>query len=548
MSRTARILKGVGPLALGSLLLSGVAARAEEPTSLSAQLTNLGRQALAQGQSQQARTFLDKALALDPNNLEAKAALAKVGRPSAILVKRQDPTPPPPAPALDGDAPATAPAPAPSQANLERQSQIENIRRQEFATDIGSRLQRARDLDNGGNPEAALVVLRSALAAIQSADQVDPTQKTRLENQVRSQIGATERHEERLTLERAERYRVAAAESARIRLLEDRLSDQHTVGTLMAEFDSLMDQGKFIVFSNLGTGDIDATTAPFTEARDRARAARAIFPYETAPVAGLFTSQTIRFFAQSWAYEELKEYRFMLSLQDVDRAAVPFPDTRVIEYPSDFKELTERRQDRYGDAEKLLNQNDRTRAITAALNDNISLAYPQETPLEDVLKFIKTHTSDKPGLPSGIPIYVDPIGLQEAERTLSSPVTIDLEGISLKTALRLILRQLDLTYTVKDGLLTITSATADDQPTEIRIYQVADLSVIPISLFGGGGMGGGMGGMGGMGGGGMGGMGGMGGGGMGGMGGMGGGMGGFGSVPPVDPALLLNAPAEKKSR
>ena len=114
---------------------------------------------------------------------------------------------------------------------------------------------------------------------------------------------------------------------------------------------------------------------------------------------------------------------------------------------------------------------------------------------------------------------------------MASTVTMNLEGIPLRTTLRLMLKQLTLTYTVKDGLLTITSTASDDQPTEIRVYQVADLAIIPLSLVGGGG-GGGMGG--GMGGGGMGGggMGGMGGGGMGGggMGGMGGGMGGMGGM------------------
>src|SRR5262249_54408823 len=157
----------------------------------------------------------------------------------------------------------------------------------------------------------------------------------------------------------------------------------------------------------------------------------------------------------------------------------------------------------------------------------ISMSFANETPLDDILKYIKQATTT-PSF-SGIPIYVDPIGLQEAEKSLTSTVTIDLEGVPLKTTLKLLLKQLGLTYTVKDGFLMITSKESEDQQTEIRVYPVADLAIIPLSLMGGGGMGGGMGGMGG----GMGGMGGMGGGmgGMGGgMGGMGGGMGGMMSV------------------
>ncbi len=166
----------------------------------------------------------------------------------------------------------------------------------------------------------------------------------------------------------------------------------------------------------------------------------------------------------------------------------------------------------------------RTRAIDVfqhnKLDEPISMSFANETPLDDVLKYIKQATTTPTF--SGIPIYVDPLGLQEAERSLNSTVTMDLEGVPLKTTLKLMLKQLGLAYTVKDGFLMVTSEDSEDQQTEIRVYSVADLAIIPISLMmGGGGMGGGMGGMGG------------------GMGGMGGGMGGMGggmmSVPPARP-------------
>ena len=57
----------------------------------------------------------------------------------------------------------------------------------------------------------------------------------------------------------------------------------------------------------------------------------------------------------------------------------------------------------------------------------------------------------------GIPIVVDAFGLQEARRTLQSTVLIYLEGVPLKTTLRLLLKQLGLVYTIKDGLVVISS-------------------------------------------------------------------------------------------
>ena len=88
---------------------------------------------------------------------------------------------------------------------------------------------------------------------------------------------------------------------------------------------------------------------------------------------------------------------------------------------------------------------------------------------EDVLKYIKSNTQDEEyDLPSGIPIYVDPIGLQEAEKTLQSTITLDLEGVPLSRTLHLALKQLGLVYFVDDGLVIITSADSEDKPENFR--------------------------------------------------------------------------------
>ena len=44
------------------------------------------------------------------------------------------------------------------------------------------------------------------------------------------------------------------------------------------------------------------------------------------------------------------------------------------------------------------------------------MSFADETPLEDVLKYVKQATTTNNY--SGIPIYVDPIGLQEAEKSM----------------------------------------------------------------------------------------------------------------------------------
>src|SRR5262249_26484210 len=97
----------------------------------------------------------------------------------------------------------------------------------------------------------------------------------------------------------------------------------------------------------------------------------------------------------------------------------------------------------------------KSQALLQKLEQPISMSFANETPLEDVLKYIKSATQGPND--TGIPIYVDPVGLNEAEKTMTSPVSLDLEGVPLRITLRLLLKQLGLTYDVKNGLLTITA-------------------------------------------------------------------------------------------
>jgi serine/threonine protein kinase len=97
----------------------------------------------------------------------------------------------------------------------------------------------------------------------------------------------------------------------------------------------------------------------------------------------------------------------------------------------------------------------KTKEIVSRLAKPVPMSFPGETPLEDILTYIKKETKDSNG--AGIPIYVDPLGLTDSDRTMQSTVAIDLEEVPLKTTLRLLLHQTGLAYCVKDGVLTISS-------------------------------------------------------------------------------------------
>jgi RNA polymerase sigma factor (sigma-70 family) len=97
----------------------------------------------------------------------------------------------------------------------------------------------------------------------------------------------------------------------------------------------------------------------------------------------------------------------------------------------------------------------KNQAVMTKLDQPLTMTFANPTPLEDVLKYIKAATVESKGKP--IPIYVDPKGLNQAETSLTSTVSIDLDGIPLKMSLRLTLKQLGLAYCVRDGVLIISS-------------------------------------------------------------------------------------------
>jgi hypothetical protein len=107
----------------------------------------------------------------------------------------------------------------------------------------------------------------------------------------------------------------------------------------------------------------------------------------------------------------------------------------------------------------------RAAATWIKLQEPIKMDYVNETNFEQVLKDIKEATKGKDG--KGLRFYVDPVGLQEAEKTMSSPVTLQVEDVPLATSLTLLLKQLGMIYYVQaDGLVMIVSEHNDEHLAE----------------------------------------------------------------------------------
>ncbi len=105
--------------------------------------------------------------------------------------------------------------------------------------------------------------------------------------------------------------------------------------------------------------------------------------------------------------------------------------------------------------------------IRAALEERTELAFT-DTPLTDAVDFLRDVHQ--------IAIIIDTAALQDEGIDPSSPVNIELAGISLRSALRLTLKPLQLTYVIDDEVLQITTVQKTNQMLETRVYPVHDLA------------------------------------------------------------------------
>src|SRR5690606_24430930 len=69
----------------------------------------------------------------------------------------------------------------------------------------------------------------------------------------------------------------------------------------------------------------------------------------------------------------------------------------------------------------------------------------------------------------------------EAAIPLDTPVTIDVDNLPLRSALKLMLRTLDLRYIVRDEVLLITTREVAETNLSITAYPVGDLVRIPYN-------------------------------------------------------------------
>ena len=111
------------------------------------------------------------------------------------------------------------------------------------------------------------------------------------------------------------------------------------------------------------------------------------------------------------------------------------------------------------------------KAILKAMKEQASLEFV-EAPLEDMLDYLQNKHH--------IPIKLDANALKEAGVDPSTPITCNVSGVPLRSALRLVLSDLQLEWVIHSDVVLITSQTKADTDESFmmtKIYDVSDLIV-----------------------------------------------------------------------
>ena len=436
-------------------------------------LAQLGRLALSTGDKTGADKLAGAALEIDPGNPSARALSGAAGGGAG----------------LNSDltlGPTAGPGFAPADDLLSRVEEERFILETVVDTDrviqeqiemmVNRGLEDARK-KMGADSASAAEELKLLLEQVEKSPRLESAVRMRLRSTIEEAIRTANQLAIAESANRiAEQERIAAIQE-RERIDRGLLRRTEKLKELAARFNSLMDEGRYV------------------EAQDQvAEEVRTMLPNEPAAEAMVWWSRNRGNVVQMAILREVRHRKFVDALFQVEKAHVPFPDEPPIVYPDPevWEDLTIRRKT-YASVD-LATRGTAEQRIFEELDKETHLEF-NETPLADVVGYLKDLHE--------IEIQLDTRALDGVGIGSDTPITRELRGVSLRSALRLMLKDLDLTYVVKDEVLQITTPEEAEANLVTKVYPVGDL-VLPISNQAGANpfmLGGGLGGMGGFGGG-----------------------------------------------
>lgn len=332
-----------------------------------------------------------------------------------------------------------------------RQEQLVKLER--VRDEVMNALFRAERLKES-EPEKAMELIDQTLAKVESAELSVEAAAPLLKqlNRSRSSLRSTiEQQAPNLAL-KAENKRVKDRIQGEV---ENAVRIDQELAKLTEEFNDLLKQERY------------------DEANVVAKKANALNPKDPAVVQMVLKGQ---FAMQRKFNEDLKrdkEGTRLRSINELERGLVhDVGDDHPMSFDTKIWDKISDRKNKYA-------KSNRTRSETEleterSLLKKISL-HEDNTPLTALIAKIKSVAD--------INIVIDDVGLEEVGVSSNTSVTIDVENITVKSALNLILQRFELGYMFDNEVLMITNRQRQQGKLVIETYSVTDL-VIPIPNFG----------------------------------------------------------------
>ncbi|MEY3206599.1 MAG: hypothetical protein RLZZ21_2930, partial [Planctomycetota bacterium] len=450
-----------------------------------AALAQLSKQAEASGAHDSAVRLAEASLRRDPDNPEAAVVRLTAARQTEELPAAEAVAPPKP-----GWKPPSRTAEDDS--DLADTEAMRQVRAQQLEQETAIRIRDARQLLST-DPDRARDLLKEAQQLVRDSADLAPGDRDRLLRQLEGRI------RESIVRSRAKlECDLAAERKAAIGRERDRLNTElhrreERIKQLVERYNALVEEGirdgyaQSERYPTVVNGEsiigYEPPTRAFVEAErvvgeEIAKEAPELWANHPVPMTARVIGRTAPLVARILDYdaENARTKRdqqrgFMDALHLVDVAAIPYPDDPPIHYP---------KADRWREINRL-----RAKYRPAAFdptNVNEKRIYEAlEKPTGPKFEFNQNSLKDLEATIEaqfGIPVTFDQKALDGVDLN-EATITESASGISLRSALRRILANQDMTYLVKDETLVITTKEAASTDMVPRVYAVGDL-VLPV--------------------------------------------------------------------
>ncbi len=334
------------------------------------------------------------------------------------------------------------------------ETDAEALAAQRLNAEVGTKLAEGRRLQEI-DPDKAIGLYEDTLKAIKASDINESVART-MTRRMEVAIELARKDKVLFTAKMQDKNERAEIEKKRLRIFEADAAKKARMKEMMDKAQTAFQKGEY------------------AEAEAYALRAQEIDPNEVAPVILAFKAKAERRWKVEMENKRLKEDAVVRSFQNIDELSIPDPEVQLkgIKFPKNFKDLTRERLRHNALLEP--RKAPQTLAIESKLNDPVSVNMDKQ-PLQEAIDFLRNYT--------GMNIVLDPKALNDENITSATPVTLAANNIRLKTALKLLLNPLGLTYKIEDEVLLITSPQASLSSTISRPYYVGDL-VLPMQRIG----------------------------------------------------------------